>query len=120
VSSSGVCKRVVLLHALAAPGANTNIFTAITPSPNAAAWRVTIALTTSSKVDLRVTDGTTAYSNVLNNDTALAAGGLYTFSFGVAATSTLTGATALTFSLRVQTDSVIRQLYIEEVLGPQL
>lgn len=110
-------RRVVLIHAGAAPGANTDIFTAITPSGDAAAWRIQIALTTGSKVDVRVTDGSTAYSQTLNNDVALTAACLYTFTILVASTSTIAGSTALTYSLRVKTDSIIQTLIVDEVLG---
>lgn len=111
-------RRVVLLHALAAPGADTNIFTAITPSGKASAWRIGICLSTGSKVDVRVTDGSTAYSQTLNNDVALTANCFYTFTLPVAATSSAGGATALTYSIRVKTNSVIQTLIIDEVIGP--
>jgi hypothetical protein len=106
-----------MTHAGAAPGANTDIFTALTPTAQAAVWRIQIALTTGSKVDVRVTDGSTAYSQTLNNDTALTAACLYTFTFMVAATSSLTGTTALTYSIRVKTDSVIQTLIVDEIIG---
>lgn len=117
VGSDTQVKRVVLIHAGAAPGANTDIFTALTPSNDASAWRIQICLTTGSKVDVRVTDGTTAYSQTLNNDTALTAANLYTFTILVASTSSLSGSTALTYSLRVKTDSVIQTLIVDEVIG---
>jgi hypothetical protein len=109
--------RRVMVHNGAAPGANTDIFTAITPAKNASCWRVGICLSTSSKVDIRVTDGSNAHSQVLNADVALVATAYYTFTFPVAAVSTLTGSTAMTYSLRVQTDSVIETLIVDEVQG---
>ena len=117
MGSNSAVVRVVNIHAGAAPGVNTNIFTALTPSDHASAWRIQIALTTGSKVDLRVTDGTTAYSQTLNNDTALTAACLYTFTVLVASTSSLSGTTALTYSLRVKTDSIIQTLIVDEVVG---
>ena len=117
VGSNTAIKRVACIHAGAAPGANTDIFTAITPGPGASAWRIQIALTTGSKVDLRVTDGSTAYSQTLNNDTALTAACLYNLSAMVSNTSSLTGTTALTYSLRVKTDSVIQTCIVDEVVG---
>ncbi len=114
---SGGSVAVATVYALAAPGANTNIITPITPGPNASAFRVTVALTTSSVFNVRVTNGTTAYTLGLNGSVALAAGDLYTFVFGVRATSTQTGTTALTYSFQVETDSVINYLLVEEIIG---
>ena len=117
-ASSGafVVRRLAAVYAGAAPGANTNVFTAVTPSPNCCAMRLTICLTTGSKVDVQVTDGTTAYSQTLNNNTALTAACLYTFTFGVAATKD--GTTALSYSIRYQTDSITQILLLDEVTGP--
>lgn len=117
IGSNTTIKRVVMVHAGAAPGVNTDIFTALTPGPGATAWRIQIALTTGSKVDLRVTDGSTAYSQTLNNDTALTAACLYNFTVLVSNTSSLSGTTSLTYSLRVKTDSVIQTLIVDEVTG---
>lgn len=111
---------MALVHAGSAPGADTDIFTAITPGSECSAWRIQIALTTSSKVDVRVTDGTTAYSQTLNGDTALAANCLYTFVVLVSKTSSLAGTTAMTYSMRVKTNSVIQTLIVDEVIGGQL
>ena len=95
-------------YAISAPGANTNIFsTSITPVYNASAFRVTISLTTASVVNLRVTDGTTAYDLGLNQSVALNAGDLYVFNFGVS--------NSLTYNFRVETDGVIRMLFVDEV-----
>ena len=125
-SSAPYCRRVATAHALAAPGANTSFLstvvtadatTGIVPSGNAAAWRVTISLATGSVLDVYVTDGSTAYTQHLNGGTALTAGVLYTFTFGVSRT-TQGGATTLTYQLRVATDSVIQTLLIDEVAGP--
>lgn len=120
-STQGVpssARALATVYAGAAPGANTDIFTAVKVSPLAVALRLTICLTTSSKVDIRVTNGTTAYSQTLNNDTPLTAACLYTFCFGARRYSSQTGDTELTYSVRVQTDSIIQTLFLEEVTGP--
>ncbi len=108
---------VATVYAGSAPGANTNIITPITPGPNASAYRVTVCLTTASVFNVRVTNGSTAYTMGLNGSVALAAGDLYTFVFGVRATSSQTGSTALTYSFQVETDSVINYLLVEEIIG---
>lgn len=119
-ASSGayVARRVVCIHAGAAPGANTNAFTAVTPTPNCCAWRLSMSFATTTKVDIRVTDGTTAYSIHLFANADCTASCEYTATIAVAATSD--GSTALTYSLRVQTDSVIQKLIIDEICGPVL
>ena len=106
------------VYAGSAPGANVDIITAFTPGPKCSALRVTVSLATSSVFDVRVTDGSTAYTIHLNGGTALTASCYYTFTFGVRATSTSTGSTALTYSFRVATDGVIQTLFVEEVVGP--
>ncbi len=106
------------VYAGAAPGANTNIITPISAGPNASAFRVTVCLTTASVFNVRVTDGSTAYTMGLNGSVALAAGDLYTFTFGVRSVSSQTGTTALTYSFQVETDSVINYLLVEEIIGP--
>ena len=117
VGSDTTVARVVMIHAGAAPGSNTNCFTALTPSDHASAWRMQIAVATGGIIDLRVTDGTTAYSQSLFDGAALTAGRLYTCQFLVSSTSSLSGTTALTYSIRLQTDSVIQTLIIDEVQG---
>lgn len=111
--------RLAATYAQAAPGANTNIFASnITFSESASVCRVTVALTTGSVLNVRVTNGTTAYDLGLNSSIALNAGDLYTFAFGVAASD---GAgNALQYNFRVETDSVIRQLLVDEVTGAVL
>ena len=99
--------RLAKCHALAAPGADTDAFTAVTPHYVASNCELTICLTISSIVDVRVTDGTTAYSQALNGGVALTAGVLYTFTFGLSST--------LTYSIRVRTNSIIQTLFFDEV-----
>ena len=124
-SANAVTARITV-HAGSAPGANTDIpftdalgaaATTFKVGPNAAAVRVSVCLTTGSVFDVRVTDGTTAYSQHLNGGTALTAACLYTFTFGVRRYSTQNADTELTYAFRVATDSVIQTLFADEVLG---
>lgn len=117
-AGSGACTAIATVYALAAPGANTNIITPFSVSDSASALRVTVSLTTSSVFNLVVTNGTTAYTIGLNASAALNAGDLYTFTFGARRYSSQTGETALTYTFQVETDSVIRMLFVEEVTGP--
>ena len=114
--NSGCIARATV-YALAAPGANTNIITPFSVGDNASAIRVTVCLTTASVFNVRVTDGSTAYSMGLNASSALNAGDLYTFTFGARHYSSQTGTTALTYSFQVETDSVINYLLVEEIIG---
>lgn len=128
-SSSNTQRNAVALmtvYAGAAPGANTNIgftdalgaaATTFQVGPNASVVRVTVALTTGSVFNVRVTDGTTAYTIHLNGGTALTAACMYTFSFGARRYSTQNGNTELTYAFQVATDSVINYLLAEEVVG---
>lgn len=104
-------------YAKAAPGANTNILTnnIKIETPGSAALRITVALTTASVFNMRVTDGTTAYDLGLNNSVALAAGDLYTFT--VAALKHNESGVELEYNFQVETDSVIRLLVVEEITG---
>lgn len=105
--------RRVAKHALAAPGANTNAFTAITPNFQGAVLDIDIVLTTASIVDLRVTDGSTAYSQALWDEVSLTADRRYSTTV-LAPAFTDTG-TALTYSIRIRTDGIIRSLIVDEV-----
>lgn len=117
-AGSAACTAIATVYALAAPGANTNIVTPFKVSESASALRVTVCLTTGSVFNVRVTDGTTAYTQSLNGGTALTAACIYTFTFGVRRYSTGTGTTELTYSFQVATDGVIQTLFVEEVTGP--
>lgn len=110
-------RSLATVHAGAAPGANTDIFTAVKVAPGCAFLRLTICLTTGSKVDVRVTDGSTPYSQTLNNNTALTAACLYVFEWAARRYSAQSGDTELTYSIRVQTDSIIQTLFLDEVIG---
>ena len=97
-------------HAIAAPGANTNIFsTSLTPVYQCSAFRVTVALTTASVFNVVMTDGTTSYTNGLNASAALQAGDLYTFTFGVH--------NGNTYNFQIETDGVVRILQVDEIPG---
>jgi len=80
--------------------------------------RITVALTTTSVLNLTVTDGTTAYKWGLNESVTLNAGDVYTFYVPVRKTTTgkSTG-TALTYNLEVETNSVFQCLWIDELEG---
>ena len=100
-------------YALAAPGANTNMLsTGLTSAYPVSAFRVTVRLATASVFNLHTTDGTTAYVTGLNNSVALAAGDLYTFSFGVN--------NGLTYNFQVETDGIISILQVDEIPGAVL
>ena len=126
-SSSGTfaVRRVATAYALAAPGAATDMLSAttnadgttgLTPSGLATAFRVTVSLATTSVFNVYVTNGTTAYTQALNDGTSLTAGRLYTFTFGVSRT-TQGGVTTLTYQFRVATDGIIQTLLVDEVCG---
>ena len=124
-AGSFVCRCVATAYALAAPGAATNMLSAttnadgttgLTPSALANAYRITVSLATTSVFNVYVTDGTTAYTQSLNDGTALTAGRLYTFTFGVSRTKQ-DGTTTLTYQFRVATDGIIQTLLVDEVSG---
>ena len=117
IQQSAVVPRA-MVYAGAAPGVSTNILTTgITFGDAVSACRVTVCLTTSSVFNVYVTDGSTAYTMGLNASGALNAGDLYTFVFGVCKYSSDSGTTGLTYNFRVETDSVINYLRVEEVIG---
>ena len=114
-SGPPVVLRRVTVHAQAAPGAATDIFTAFTPTSPGALIRIAVSLATGSVFNLHVTDGTTSYTQKYNGGTALTAGQRYTFTdLWPAANSS---GTALTYSLQVATDGIIQSLVVDEVQG---
>lgn len=119
-TAQGACVALATVYALAAPGANTNIVTPFSVSESAVALRVTVCLTTGSVFNVRVTDGSTAYTMGLNASAALNAGDIYTFTFGARRYSSQTGTTELTYSFQVETNGIINMLFVEEVTGPQI
>ena len=111
------CSALATVYATT-PGANTNIYAAVKVSESASAIRITVSLATSSVFDLRITDGSTAYTLHLNEGVALTASCLYTFVVAARRYSSQTGTTELTYSNRVATDGVVQLLFVEEVTGP--
>lgn len=97
-------------HALAAPGANTDIFaTDLTPTNQRSAMRVTVSLAVASVFNVTITNGTTEYTIGLNGGVALVASTLYTFSFSCGS--------AYSYNFRVATNGVIQHLLVEEIAG---
>src|SRR5687768_1354605 len=101
-------RRLVTKYALAAPGANTD-FGAFTPQYPVSQVRMSIAVTTSTILNLSVTDGTTGYILGLNGSVALAAGDLYTFTFPISKLSAggdvvSASSKALSYAFQVETD----------------
>lgn len=102
----------------AAPGADTDFLTDFTVGSLVSALRITICLSTSSVLNLAVTDGTTAHAMALNGGTALTANALYTFTVGARRTKDGTeDGTQLVYNLQVATDSVIEYVMVEGVTG---
>jgi len=113
-----VCRAKYTGFNVSAPGANAGITGGMKFSPQASVARVTVALTTSSVINVTCTDGTTTHKWGLNESGALNAADLYTFTFAVRANATgLAGGADLTYDIEVETDSVIEVLFIEEVIG---
>ena len=107
--ATGVINRASI-HEGSAPGANTDILgTDITPE-NAAAFRITTQVTAASVMNVMVKkSGNTTQTCALNNNIALLAGSLYTFSFGVVPSQT--------YNFQVETDGQIDILQVDEILG---
>ena len=102
---------------ISAPGANTGIVNAETSSAlnvRDGRLRITIALTTSSVVNVTCTDGSTTHKWGLNSSSALNAADLYSFELGC---SRLSGATLLSWDVEIETDGVIELLVIENPVG---
>jgi hypothetical protein len=104
----------IVKHALAAPGANTDAFTAFTPNHQGAVLDIDLSLATGSIVDLRVTDGTTAYSQALWDGASLTAGQRYSCSVLAPRQTDAATPKTLTYSIRVRTDGIIQTLTIHE------
>ena len=95
---------LVRRHAIAAPGADTNILTTGIIPKEDGVMCVTVCLTTGSVFNVTITDGTTSYVNGLGASAALNSGDMYTFCFGCL--------TSLTYNFQVETNSVIRELHV--------
>lgn len=99
---------------ITAPGANTNILSAgITPKYGAGIFRVFINLAVASVVNYTVTDGTTAFTAGLNSSVAIGAGDDAGFDFSHMGSGL--GAT-YTYNFQVETDGVIRQIRVYELM----
>jgi len=92
---------------LPAPGANTGISGGVVPKEGR--LRITVALSTSSVVNVTATDGTTTHKWGLSLSAALQAGDLYSWEFDVMG--------ELTYDVEVETDSVIECLTITNPVG---
>jgi len=116
-SRGGSANALYTAYALAAPGANTT-FGSFKVSPVCGVVRITVQLTTASVLNLTSTDGTTAYVGGLNGSVALAAGDWYSFVIPLRYTSNGDdGGTVMTYGFQVETDSVIRALFVDLVTG---
>jgi|6_EtaG_2_1085325.scaffolds.fasta_scaffold04341_6 hypothetical protein len=104
-------------YSLSAPGASTDIFTKKAPGAAARAWRITIALTVSSVLNMTATDGSTAHAWGLNASLPLEAADLYVFEVPVKGTMDDSSNASVTYSLQVETDGVIEVLLIEEIIN---
>jgi len=92
-----------------APGTDTDIFSSdITPAKGSVRSRLTVALTTSSVLNLSATDGTTTHTWGLNASAALQAADIYDFEFGTNP--------ALAYNVQVETDGVIELLLWDDLL----
>lgn len=116
---------VCSIHALAAPGANTNIIAASNQLGTGVSYAPTrergahyldvwVALATASVFNARVTDGTTAYARGLNESSALQAGDLYRFSLPCPSHNHL--GVQLTYDFQVETNGVIQTLVVYRVM----
>ena len=109
----------LITHAAAfnvsAPGVNTDILSSDVTVKEGCALKVTVALTTGSVFNVVCSDGTTEHTWGLNASTALNAGDLYTFTFGMAPFETNSASdNALLVNFQVETDGVIELLIVQE------
>jgi len=102
--------RLINVYAQAAPGANTNIVAAVSPTRQASSLQIGVCLTTASVFNMYVDNGTTAYTQGLNGSVALAAGDFYRL-------GPIPCREGCTYTFRVETDSVIQTLIVDEVFG---
>lgn len=90
-----------------APGAATNILTTSLTPKFGGAFRVTVCLATGSVFNVTITKASNTFTCGLNGGTALTAGMLYTFSFGVS--------TLQSYNFQVATNGIIQVLQVDEV-----
>ena len=92
-----------------APGTDTDIFSSdLTPLQGSVRARITVALTTSSVINISATDGSTTHIWGLNASAALQAADLYNFEFGTDP--------SLAYNVQVETDGVIEQLIWDDLI----
>jgi len=97
------------VYDLAAPGSDTDIFTALEPRGGGYAWRVTVALTVASVFNVSATDGTTPHIWGLNASAALNAADLYSFEHSVSP--------GVSYSYQIETDGVVEYLAVDELVS---
>jgi hypothetical protein len=115
MSVDGLLPRYIAVDQ-AAPGANTAIISGGLIPKMGGAFRISVVLATASVFNVTVTPAAgTQRTHGLNQSTALNAGDLYTFCFGVATVDQ--NSAALTYNFEVETNSIIRYLLVEEVSG---
>ena len=102
--------RRVSLFNLAAPGTTASFFTPISISPGAVRARVTVMLNASGTLSLQATDSppTATFNWPLNGGSALTAGAVYTFEFGVDP--------ALSYGLQLGTDGIVGQCLWDDLI----
>lgn len=112
--SSGLVTRAAIFN-LAAPGANTDILgTAITPTVDCE-FVITASLSTGSKVDVTITDGTDTHVITLNGNTALTANVMTRMTFPAVALERNSGnGNTLQYNFQLQTDSVVEYFVVQE------
>lgn len=94
---------------IAAPGANTNIITSLTPRSQSLKARVSVLLAVAAVFKARITQGATTFDAKFLSGGAVPAGCLYTFDLP------LTGVD--TYNFQVETDGIIQRLHVIELQG---
>jgi hypothetical protein len=99
------------IHEGSAPGANTDILGSdVTPKFGVSCFRVTVQVTAASVLNVMVKKtGNTTQTCALNNNIALVAGSLNTFSFGCVS--------GQTYNFQVEVNGQIDVLQLDEILG---
>ena len=91
---------------------NANVLTAsLTPASTTAAFHIQVGVNTDSIVNVQVSNGTYAKGFDLNDGTALTAGRLYAFT--IAAVTTSSAGTALSYNFQCETSTTIT-LFVDE------
>lgn len=94
---------------ITAPGANTNILSAgLVPKIPSGIFRIALTLATASVFNYTVTDGTTSFTVGLQSSASISAGDEWLFDIHHMGTG-------YTYNFQVETDGVIRQLWVVEL-----